>query len=186
MILVSQTSQLKYYRGELLNILLDFAINDGNETGSEQNIISEQKLKLLRNALVIIKCNINKNKSNRVHVCIWTLQVSLTVSFSFSDSWSLSDWSSAQCFKLVLIFTLAERSFFLFTFSAFVKLSSSLSPSFSNLLDNLRFLIVHSRSFLSSDSGNLRFCLASLFSVFSFFASSSFFCRALWALRSSS
>ena len=70
MILVSQTSQLKYYRGELLNTLLDFAINDGNETGSEQNIISEQKLKLLRNALVIIKCNINKNKSNRVHVCI--------------------------------------------------------------------------------------------------------------------
>ena len=32
-ILVSKTSQLKYYMGDLLKTLLDFAINDGNETG---------------------------------------------------------------------------------------------------------------------------------------------------------
>ena len=86
LILVSKTSQLKYYKGELLKILLDCTINDGNETGIEQ------KLVLLRNTLVIIKCNINKNKSNWAFVCIymkWTLQVSLTAltSFmSFSDS----------------------------------------------------------------------------------------------------
>ena len=52
-----------------MKILLDFAINDKNETEVEQNIISEQKLMLLRNTLVIIKFNINKNKSNRVYVC---------------------------------------------------------------------------------------------------------------------
>ena len=35
-----------------MKILLDFGINDGNKTGVEQNIISEQKLMLLRNAPV--------------------------------------------------------------------------------------------------------------------------------------
>ena len=53
-----------------MKILLDLPINDGNETGVEQNIISEQKLMLLRNTLVIIKYNINKNKSNR-GLCVY-------------------------------------------------------------------------------------------------------------------
>ena len=120
-------------------------------------------------------------------MCVHELYKSASLSFmSFSDSWSFSDWSSAERFKLVLIFAPAERSSFLSTFSAFVKLSSSLSLSFSNSLDNLRFLFVHSITFLSSDSSNLRFCLASSFSIFSFFASSSSFFRALWAYRSSS
>ena len=52
-----------------MKILLDFAKNDGNEKGVEQNIVSEQKLMVLRNTLVIIKFNINKNKSNKVYVC---------------------------------------------------------------------------------------------------------------------
>ena len=95
----------------------------------------------------------------------------------FSESWSFSDWNSAQRFKLVLIFALAEIIFFFSTFSAFIKLSSSHSPSLSssldNLRDNLRFLLVRSVSFLNSGSSNLRFYLASSFSVFSFFAFSS-------------
>ena len=94
----------------------------------------------------------------------------------FSESWSFSDWNSAQPFKLVLIFALAKIIFFS-TFLAFIKLSSSHSPSLSNSLDNLRdnlrFLLVRSVSFQNSGSSNLRFYLASSFSVLSFFAFSS-------------
>ena len=46
-----------------MKILLDFTINDENETGAEQNIISEQKVMLLRNALVIINIISTKTKA---------------------------------------------------------------------------------------------------------------------------
>lgn len=108
----------------------------------------------------------------------------------FSESWSFSDWNSAQRFKLVLIFALAEIIFFFSTFLAFIKLSSSHSPSLSNSLDNLRdnlrFLLVRSVSFQNSGSSNLRFYLASSFSIFFLCFLFLSFCRAHFRFKFSS